>query len=70
MHTQSRFIAEHLNRDSEVLSCVPACNISSTGGPDSRQDDRDESTVEHGTKREIDKTAFKDALLVIDLTSC
>ncbi|MFQ3457908.1 IS4 family transposase [Bradyrhizobium sp. UFLA01-814] len=32
-------------------------------GPDGRQDDGDESVVEHWTEGEIDKTAFKDARL-------
>ncbi|BBB96466.1 MULTISPECIES: IS4 family transposase [Bradyrhizobium] len=34
-----------------------------SAGPDGRQDDGDESVVEHWTEREIDKTAFKDARL-------
>jgi hypothetical protein len=38
-----------------------ACRWSA--GPDGRQDDGDESAVEHWTEREIDKTAFKDARL-------
>ncbi|NEU97889.1 IS4 family transposase [Bradyrhizobium uaiense] len=34
-----------------------------SAGPDGRQDDGDESVVEHWTEGEIDKTAFKDARL-------
>ncbi|WLA39722.1 IS4 family transposase [Bradyrhizobium elkanii] len=34
-----------------------------SAGPDGRQDDGDESVVEHWTEREIDKTVFKDARL-------